>query len=320
MQLNNLLTAGRYFLVITGELILLFVGITFLVGLIQQLVPEEKTREVLGKPRRGLGNIIGAAFGALTPFCSCSTIPILVGLLNSGAPFGASISFLLTSPVLNPVILGLFLTLFGWRVTFTYGIITFILAAAGGALWERLGLASEVKKVDLASNPAGSCCAGACCAQMETIPLDLFTQNTGLWEKIKPKIKGAAAQARTLFFQVLPYLLLGAGIGAFIYGFVPAAWIAKIAGPQNPFAVPVAAIVGIPMYIRAETIIPIGLTLMQKGMALGTVAALIIGGAGASIPELTLLAAIFRPRLVAAFMITILFIAVAAGFTFNLFF
>jgi len=321
VNLNNLVVAGRYFLVITGELVLLFIGITFLVGLIQQFVPDKKMREVLGKPRRGLGNIIGAAFGALTPFCSCSTIPILVGLLNSGAPFGASMSFLLASPVLNPVILGLFLTLFGWRVTLVYGIVTFILAAVGGAVWERLGLAGHVKKVGLAkeNSPSfgGVCCATACCSQMEEIPVDLFSENLTRWGRLKPKLAGAAAQARALFVQVLPYLIIGAGIGAFIYGFIPSAWITQIAGPNNPFAVPVAAIVGIPMYIRAETIIPIGITLQQKGMALGTVAALIIGGAGASIPEVSLLAAILRPRLVAAFVITIFFIAIATGFIFN---
>jgi len=322
MQVNNLVTAGKYFAVITGELILLFIGISFLVGLIQQLVPDETMRRVLGKPHHSLGNILGAAFGALTPFCSCSTIPILVGLLNGGAPFGASMSFLLASPVLNPVIIGLFLTLFGWRVTLLYGVITFVLAVLGGAVWERLGLASEVKNLK-GDNviSAGTCCAQPLSARAQAIDIDIdlpleMPSNTA-WDKIKPKLLGAAQDAWVLFRQVLPYLLIGAGIGAFIYGFVPTGWVTRVAGPGNPLAVPVAAIVGIPMYIRAETIIPIGVTLMKKGMALGTVAALIIGGAGASIPELALLAAIFRPRLVAAFVATVFIIAVTTGFILN---
>lgn len=322
MHVNNLVTAGKYFAVITGELVLLFIVISFLVGLIQQLVPDETMKRILGKPHHGLGNILGAAFGALTPFCSCSTIPILVGLLNGGAPFGASMSFLLASPVLNPVIIGLFLTLFGWRVTLLYGVITFVLAVLGGAVWERLGLASEVKNLK-GDNviSAGTCCAQPLSARAQAIDIDIdlpleMPSNTA-WDKIKPKLLGAAQDAWVLFRQVLPYLLIGAGIGAFIYGFVPTGWVTRVAGPGNPLAVPVAAIVGIPMYIRAETIIPIGVTLMKKGMALGTVAALIIGGAGASIPELALLAAIFRPRLVAAFVATVFIIAVTTGFILN---
>lgn len=337
MHLNNLATAGQYFLVILAELILLFIGISFLVGLIQQFVPDEKIRAVLGKPKRGLGNILGAAFGALTPFCSCSTVPILVGLLNSGVPFGSCMSFLLASPVLNPIIIGLFLALFGWRVTLVYAVITFILAAAGGAVWERIGLASEVKELGLVST--ASCCSTSCCGTeeldlgnsgsgcCETLELNLddledltSEQGSSKWEEIKPKFKGAAIQAWALFRQVFFYLVLGTAIGAVIYGFIPSAWIVKVAGPQNPFAVPVAAVIGIPMYIRAETIIPIGLTLMKKGMALGTVAALIIGGAGASIPEVTLLASMFKPKLLAAFVITIFIVAITTGFTFNIFF
>lgn len=332
--MNNLVTTGKFFVMILGELVLLFIGISFLVALIQQFVPDEKIREVLGKPKRGLGNMLGAAFGALTPFCSCSTVPILVGLLSSGAPFGASISFLLASPILNPIIIGLFLALFGWRATVVYGVITFALAAIGGAVWERMGMANQVK--DLAHIQTSSCCSTSCCETeelaanpavgcCETVELDLSNLEdlsedalpSSKWEQLKPKLRGAGVQAMALFRQVLPYLVLGTAIGAVIYGFIPSEWIAKVAGRGNPLAVPVAAVIGIPMYIRAETIIPIGLTLIKKGMALGTVAALIIGGAGASIPEVTLLASIFRPRPVVVFVITIFVIAVATGFTFN---
>lgn len=117
--------------------------------------------------------------------------------------------------------------------------------------------------------------------------------------------------------QVVPYLLIGAGIGAFIYGFVPERLIIKVAGPSNFFAIPVASVIGIPMYIRVETIIPIGKVLLAKGMSLGAIMALIISGAGASIPELTLLAAIFKPKLVAIFTLTILVVAVLAGYAFQ---
>ncbi|MDD3318296.1 MAG: permease [Methanosarcina sp.] len=121
-----------------------------------------------------------------------------------------------------------------------------------------------------------------------------------------------------LFRQLMPYLLIGASIGAFIHGFVPTEIISRLAGPNNPLAVPVAAIIGIPIYIRAETMIPIGLALTEKGMSLGAVLALIIGGAGASIPELTLLSAIFKRKLLAAFVATVFSIAVVAGYLANL--
>jgi len=131
------------------------------------------------------------------------------------------------------------------------------------------------------------------------------------------RIRGAFSFAVSLFRQVLPYLLLGAGIGAFIYGFVPENLIVAVAGPDNPLAIPLAAVIGVPMYIRAETIIPISAVLLSKGMGIGAVMALIIGGAGASIPEVTLLAAIFERRLLAAFVVIILGVAILAGVAFQ---
>jgi len=131
------------------------------------------------------------------------------------------------------------------------------------------------------------------------------------------RIRGAFSFAVSLFRQVFPYLLLGAGIGAFIYGFVPGDLIVSLAGPENPLAIPVAVVIGVPMYIRAETLIPVSAVLLEKGMGIGAVMALIIGGAGASIPEVTLLSAIFERRLVAAFVATVLTVAVLAGVLFQ---
>ncbi|NLK52766.1 MAG: permease [Syntrophomonadaceae bacterium] len=302
-EVNNLIGTGKFFLYISAELLILFVGISFLVALLQEFVSEETVRRVLTKPQKWLGNILGAALGALTPFCSCSTIPILVGLLNGGAPFGATMSFLISSPLLNPVILALFLTMIGWKVTLIYGVSTFIAAVLIGALWERLGLASTYKMHKIENV---GCCCGPGAVQI-VMPLTN-----------KEKVKRAGTQTGTLFRQVLPYLIIGAGIGAFIYGFVPEELIIKLAGPGNPLAIPVAAVIGIPMYIRVETMIPIGSVLIAKGMSLGAVMALIIGGAGASIPELTLLASIFKPKLVITFTITILAVAILAGFFFQI--
>ncbi len=294
---TTLITAGQFFVVIAGELILLFIGITFLVGLLQAYIPEERIRSVLAGKRQGVGNVVGATFGALTPFCSCSTIPILLGLLEVGIPFGVCMSFLLASPLLNPIILSLLVALIGVVPTAVYAAVTFTAAAGIGWLLGRLGYGRYVKDVMVEGRPEPCDCVVA------------VSHGT--------RIRSAFSFAVSLFRQVLPYLLLGAGIGAFIYGFVPGDLIVSLAGPENPLAIPVAAVIGVPMYIRAETIIPISAVLLEKGMGIGAVMALIIGGAGASIPEVTLLAAIFERRLVAAFVVTILMVAVLAGIVFQ---
>ncbi|MDD4230668.1 MAG: permease [Dehalococcoidales bacterium] len=303
-MLNNFATAGMYFLQIAAELIALFIGITFLVGLLQEYVPQDKIRAFLTRAPGGVGNIIGAGFGALTPFCSCSTIPLLVGLLNTGVPFGICMSFLLASPLLNPVILGLLLALLGWRITILYAIFTFAAAVISGLVLEKLGFARYIKSVTVTGGNTSD-------------PGAVSIKGSGLWERHKPRVKRAGSFAWTLFKHIAVYLLIGAAIGSAIYGFVPEEWIVKVAGPNNLFAIPVAAVIGIPMYIRAETIIPISAVLLGKGMAVGTVVALIIGGAGMSIPEVSLLAAIFKKKLVAAFIAVILTVAVLAGFLAN---
>ena len=293
--LTPLAVAGQFFVEIAAELILLFIGITFLVGLLQAYIPEERIRRLLGGRRQGVGNIVAAGLGALTPFCSCSTIPILLGLLEVGIPFGACMSFLFASPLLNPVILALLLALVGVVPTVIYAAITFTSAVVIGLILERFGYGRYVRDVVVEGRPKPCDCASSHGA----------------------RIQRAFSFAVNLFRQVFPYLILGAGIGAFIYGFVPGDLIIAVAGPENPLAIPLAAVIGIPMYIRAETLIPVSAVLLEKGMGIGAVMALIIGGAGASIPEVTLLSAIFERRLVAAFVATILTVAVLAGVLFQ---
>lgn len=302
--MNNFATAGIYFLQIAGELIALFIGITFLVGLIQEYVPQDKIQRFLTRAPKGVGNIIGTGFGALTPFCSCSTIPILVGLLETGVPFGICISFLVASPLLNPVIVGLLFALIGWKITILYIILTFIAAVLIGLVLERLGFARSVKSVTVIGGHIN-------------MPVTAPLSGAGFWANHGPRIRRAFGFAWTLFRQIVLYLIIGAAIGALIYGFVPQDFVMSIAGPNNPLAVPIAAIIGVPMYIRAETIIPIGAVLIEKGMGVGAVVALIIGGAGMSIPEISLLAAIFKKNLVAVFVATTFVVATLAGFLTN---
>lgn len=292
--MNTFIESLKFFGIIFAELTVLFLGISTIVGVVLQYVSDETLRRWLSK-RGLLGNLLGAALGAVTPFCSCSTIPMTVGLLRAGVPFGATMSFVLASPLLNPIILTMFWVLLGWKACVIYGGVTFTAAMFSGALLQVLGFEKYVKKVRVTGG------AGA----RELMPT------------FRGKLRQAFIGAWTDFRGVLVYLVIGVAIGAAIYGYLPGDFIIRIAGPDNPFAIPVAAIVGIPLYVRAETVIPIALALTKKGMGIGAVIALVIGGAGMSIPEMSMLAAIFKVRLVAVFIAIVFISAVLAGFVFS---
>lgn len=299
--MNTLLETLRYFVLITVELIALFLLISALVEIILMYVPEEKIRKKLSGA--GIfGNIIAAGFGALTPFCACSTIPMTVGFLNAGVPFGSAISFLIASPLLNPIILGMLGAMVGIKAMAAYFVIAFSCSVLFGVLLERLGAQRYVKNVRL--KPA-TCCAGGEVVDKRSLPF-------------RGKVKAAFAGAWGSLRPIMGYLLIGVALGAGIYGYMPQDFVMKIAGPDNPFAIPVAAVLGIPLYIRAETAIPIGLALMGKGMSIGAVIALIIGGAGMAIAEMTMLASIFKNRLVPMIVLVIFLTAVVSGYLFNI--
>lgn len=299
--MNTLLETLRYFVLITVELIALFLLISALVEIILMYVPEEKIRKKLSGA--GIfGNIIAAGFGALTPFCACSTIPMTVGFLNAGVPFGSAISFLIASPLLNPIILGMLGAMVGIKAMAAYFVIAFSCSVLFGLLLERLGAQRYAKNVRL--KPA-TCCAGGEVVDKRSLPF-------------RGKVKAAFAGAWGSLRPIMGYLLIGVALGAGIYGYMPQDFVMKIAGPDNPFAIPVAAVLGIPLYIRAETAIPIGLALMGKGMSIGAVIALIIGGAGMAIAEMTMLASIFKNRLVTMIVLVIFLTAVVSGYLFNI--
>lgn len=295
--MGNLVKTIEYFLFITAELAALFIGISTIVALVLMYIPREKLSIWLSK--RGIwGNILGAIFGAMTPFCSCSTIPMTLGLLNAGAPFGPVMSFVIASPLLNPIIITMIAALMGMKASFMYFIVTFLGSIAFGIILEKTGGIKYVKHVRIKSGVS----------YRETSDLITF----------QGKLAAAIQSAWKDFRGVLSYLLIGVGIGAAIYGYIPAEFVARAAGPQNPLAIPIAATIGVPLYIRAETAIPIGLALSQKGMSLGAVIALIIGGAGMAIPEMVMLASIFRKKLVASIVGVIWATAVIGGYAFNL--
>lgn len=300
--MNTLLDTIWYFFYITIELIVLFILITALVEIILMYIPQEKISKKI--ERAGFfGNIIAAGFGALTPFCACSTIPMTVGFLNAGVPFGATMSFLIASPLLNPIIVAMLGAMVGFEAMLVYVVIAFACSVFFGWGLQRANAHKYVKRVRLKSQ--------ACCSSEEK---KVEPKHLPWGQKIALALRAGWDSLRPIIW----YMIIGVALGAIIYGYMPSEWVLKIAGPENPFAVPVAAIIGVPLYIRAETAIPIGVALMGKGMSIGAVIALVIGGAGMAIPEMSMLASIFKKKLVILIAVVIFLTAVISGYLFNI--
>lgn len=300
--MNTLLDTLCYFCYITVELVVLFIVITALVEIILMYIPQEKISTKIDKAGF-FGNVIAAGFGALTPFCACSTLPMTVGFLNAGVPFGATMSFLIASPLLNPIIIAMLGALVGIKTMLIYVAIAFLCAVFFGWGLQKVDAQKYVKSVRLKTQ--------SCCSTSEK-PIEPKELSWG--QKIAIALRAGWDTLRPIFW----YLIIGVALGAVIYGYMPSDWVLKIAGPDNPFAVPVAAIIGVPLYIRAETAIPIGVALMGKGMSIGAVVALVIGGAGMAIPEMSMLASIFKKKLVAMIVSVIFLTAVISGYLFNI--
>lgn len=299
---NTLVGTMQYFVFIVTELVVLFVSITALIEVIMMHIPQDKLRKWLSG-RGILGNFLATVFGSLTPFCACSTIPMTVGFLRAGVTFGSVMSFLISSPLLNPIVIGMLVALMGAKVAIMYFALAFIAAMLFGYFLEKINAEKYVKFEYKNSNNN----IDGVLHEDERLKLS-FGQKCaeGIkagWKSLKP---------------VMLYLLIGVSLGAVIYGYMPEDLVLQIAGPDNPFAIPVAAILGVPLYIRAETAIPIGIALMGKGMSVGAVIALIIGGAGMAIPEMSMMASIFKKKLVAMIVLVIFSTAVIGGYLFNL--
>ena len=292
-MLDSIMEFIKTFVMLFFELLTLFIIVSFIVSLIQQVVSEEKIKRFLSKPNQAISYVLGMVFGAMTPFCSCSTIPILAGLLNSKVPFGPAVSFLIASPLMNPLMIFMLWALLGWKVAVVYFILLAIFSVLTGLVFSKMNLSKSYKGV--------------------TVKGDGFFAN-----KNGSRFKQALDDAWAFLYPMIPYLFIGVFIGAFIYGFVPETFITKYASGDGIISVFIASIVGIPMYIRPETMLPIAEALASKGMSLGTVVALIIGGAGASIPEVVLLSKLFKKKFVISFVIAILVVAISTGLIVNI--
>ena len=292
-MLDSIMEFIKTFVMLFFELLTLFIIVSFIVSLIQQVVSEEKIKRFLSKPNQAISYVLGMVFGAMTPFCSCSTIPILAGLLNSKVPFGPAMSFLIASPLMNPLMIFMLWALLGWKVAIVYFIVLAIFSILTGFVFSKMNLAETYKGVNVKGD-------------------GFFANKTG------SRVKHALNDAWAFLYPMLPYLFIGVFIGAFIYGFVPETFITIYASGGGIISVFIASIIGIPMYIRPETMLPIAEALASKGMSLGTVVALIIGGAGASIPEVVLLSKLFKKKFVISFVIAILVVAISTGLMVNI--
>ncbi|MDX1551022.1 MAG: permease [Marinobacter sp.] len=316
------------------ELSVLFLLISLLVGVLQRYVPQEKIAALLSA-RRGRSYLLAALLGAITPFCSCSTIPLLKGLIRARAGFGPMMVFLFASPLLNPIIVALLAATFGLKLTSIYVTVAFLVSVIAGWSLQRLGFERYVLDVgfvkggcgaapvkteapaDTGSSPSrenhgGS---GSAVAYSQAYAEPMVSYYVSFLADIRAgRFEGLWQNAWSDFQKVLPYLIIGITIGSVIYGFVPTGLLTDYAGSDNPFAIPVAAVIGIPLYIRAEAVIPLAAALLGKGVSAGAVMALIIGSAGASLTELILLKSLFRPVLLAVFLFVVLGMAVGAGY------
>ena len=292
-MLDSIMEFIKTFVMLFFELLTLFIIVSFIVSLIQQVVSEEKIKRFLSKPNQAISYVLGMVFGAMTPFCSCSTIPILAGLLNSKVPFGPAVSFLIASPLMNPLMIFMLWALLGWKVAIVYFIVLAIFSILTGFVFSKMNLAETYKGVNVKGD-------------------GFFANKTG------SRVKHALNDAWAFLYPMLPHLFIGVFIGAFIYGFVPETFITIYASGGGIISVFIASIIGIPMYIRPETMLPIAEALASKGMSLGTVVALIIGGAGASIPEVVLLSKLFKKKFVISFVIAILVVAISTGLMVNI--
>ncbi|HEX2945503.1 MAG TPA: permease [Clostridia bacterium] len=297
MYLNSLFDTIKYFITIMSELIVLFIGISTLVALALMYLPPDKMKNWMSG-KGILGNILGVLFGAVTPFCACSTVPITLGLIKAGIPFGTVMSFVIASPLMDPLVFIMLGSFLGWKVAIGFLLLTSAFSVIFGVLLDKLGWANQVKNVRIKGGSG---------------------EHTGeVPSGFKARLKASFFKAFGDFKAVFLYMIIGVGIGALIYGYLPADLLAKVAGPDNPFAVIVVALIGMPLYIRVESAIPIGLALLNKGASIGAVIALIISGAGIAIPELTMLASIFKKKIIIAFIVIVFVSAVLSGLIFNM--
>ncbi|GIG40710.1 permease [Cellulomonas phragmiteti] len=296
---HRVVDAVHFFLYDVGKILLLLVGMIFVIGLLRTTLRPERVRAFLeGKPLwLSLG--MAALLGAVTPFCSCSSIPLFIGFVAAGVPLGVTFAFLVASPLVNEVAVVMLADMFGWQLTGAYVGAGLGIAVVVGAVFSRLHLERWVEDFVFA-------------APVASLGAD------GHRPTLAERVAAAREETRDIVGRVWRWVLVGVAVGAGVHGWVPTEFFATHAGPGNPFAVVVATLVGIPLYSNAAGVIPVAEALWAKGMATGTVTAFMMGTVALSIPEAVLLRRVLKPPLLALFFGTVAVAIMAVGLVVNL--
>ena len=300
---DKMMVALDEFIHVGGGLILIIAAVSILTGLIREFVPQDKLQAKLTKHDKW-GSLLGASFGMLTPFCSAAVVPVTMGMATMGTSLGTILSFLISAPLCNFIVLAMIYAAFGFKVTAIYLALTFSAAVIGGWLISKSPWKNEVRRGDeleLATN--GKNCSSDSAATLHSTNSDKF--------------KNVLNFAVSLFKRIIPYVLLGALISGLSAAYLPAELVEKYVGGGDLKSIIIAALIGIPLYLRIEMAIPLLNVLILKGMGMGPALALIIGGTGASLPEIALVSSVLKRKAVLAFVLIILTTAVTGGVIFQ---
>jgi hypothetical protein len=296
----NSLPAGavNFFIFDTIKIFILLAVIIFAVSVIRSFLPPEKIRTILSHKNQYTGNIIAAGLGIFTPFCTCSAIPLFLGFVQAGVPLGTTFSFLVSSPMINEVALILLLGLFGWKIALIYIFSGLVIAILSGIVIGKLKPESLIEPFVYKNtiNP--------------NIALPLMS-----WRE---RMSYAKDYTLDILKKVWPYILIGIGVGAFIHGYVPADFLAKYAGRDKWYAVPLAVLIGIPLYSNAAGVIPLVSALTEKGVSIGTTLAFMMSVTALSLPEFMILKKVMKLRLILIFAGIVGIGIMFTGFLFNL--
>jgi len=289
--------ALNFFIYDTIKIFLLLTTIIFVVAIIRSSFPPERTKRILSHNREYVGNIMAALLGIVTPFCSCSAVPLFIGFVESGVPLGVTFSFLVSSPMVNEVALIMLWGMFGWKIALIYIGTGLLVAIVSGIVIGRLKMEKYVQDYVWEM-------------QMGQQEIEELT--------FRDKLVYARDYTRDLLKKIWPYVVIGVGLGAFIHGYVPQDFLARWAGRDNPFAVPIAVALGVPLYSNAAGVIPIVSALTQKGMAIGTVLAFMMAVTALSLPEAIILSNVLKRRLLLTFFGIVATAIVFVGYLFNM--
>ncbi len=295
---SHLEEAASFFIFDTPKVLMLLALVVFAMGMVRSFFSPERTRTFLAGKREGLGNVAAASLGIFTPFCSCSAVPLFVGFVSAGVPLGVTFSFLIASPMINEVALGLLFALVGWKVAITYLGFGLAVSIIAGWVIGRLHLESWLEQwvLDVRGGSA-----------------DLPSEHLTIADRIHAGIEAV----RDIFGRVWVWIIVGIAAGAFIHGYVPTEMLSGIMGSNHWWSVPAAVLIGIPIYSNAAGIIPVVVALLGKGAALGTVLAFMMAVTALSAPEMIILRKVLTARLIAVFIGVVTVGIMAVGFLFN---